>query len=99
MIARHWRGVAKPEHAEAYIQHLKTETFPSLHKLPGFVRASILRRSIPAGDEFLIITIWQSLESIRAFAGRDIETAVVPAAVEEMMVDYDRAAHHFEVVD
>ena len=98
MIARHWRGVAKPECAADYIEHLHAETFPAIRRLPGFVNAAILRRPIAEGVEFLIVTQWTSLESIRAFAGDDIEAAVVPEIVQGMMLDYDRVVRHFEVV-
>ncbi len=69
MISRQWRGLAKPAFAEAYVQHLETETFPAIHKLPGFVSASILRRSVPNGVEFLIVTQWhQSTQSKHSLA-------------------------------
>jgi heme-degrading monooxygenase HmoA len=98
VISRHWRGLAKLAFAEAYVEHLQAETFPAIRKLPGFVSASIMRRSVPEGVEFLIVTNWASLESIRAFAGSDPETAVVPQKVHEMMVDYDRVVRHYEVL-
>ena len=98
VIWRQWRGVAKTECAQSYTEHLRTETFPALSRLPGFVSAAILRRSLPEGVEFLVITQWTSLESIRAFAGEDLETAVVPLTVHDLMVDYDRTVRHYEVV-
>lgn len=98
MISRQWRGLSKSAFAEAYVQHLQTETFPAIRKLPGFVSASILRRSVPNGIEFLIVTHWASIEAIRAFAGAEVETAVVPQKVQEMMIDYDRTVRHYEVV-
>ena len=98
MISRQWRGLAKRDFAEAYIEHLRSETFPAIRKLPGFVGASILRRPVAEGVEFLIVTQWKSVESIRAFAGPDAETAVVPPAVREMMIEYDRVVRHYEVV-
>lgn len=97
-IARHWRGVAQVGRAREYEQHLRTETFPSLHRIAGFVDAAILRRTIDTGVEFLIVTRWQSMEAIRQFAGADPEAAVVPPAVEAMMVHYDRRVTHYEVV-
>jgi len=98
VISRQWRGLAKAVFAEAYVEHLQTETFPALDKLPGFVGASILRRPVPEGVEFLIVTTWASVEAIRAFAGPNAESAVVPQKVHEMMVDYDRIVRHYEVV-
>jgi heme-degrading monooxygenase HmoA len=98
MISRHWKGVAKREHAEEYVAHLESRTFPELAALPGFRRASILRREVPSGTEFQIVTEWESLESIRGFAGAEIERAVVPESVRAMMVDYDTSVTHYQVV-
>jgi heme-degrading monooxygenase HmoA len=98
MISRHWKGVAKREHADRYVAHLKSDTFPRLASLSGFVRASILRRDVADGAEFQVVTLWTSLQAIEAFAGSDIETAVVPASVQAMMVEFDRRAVHYEVV-
>jgi hypothetical protein len=42
---------------------------------------------------------WESLEAIRAFAGPDAETAVVPENVQTMMLEYDRRVRHYQVVE
>ena len=99
MISRHWKGVAKPEEADHYIHHLRNDTFPKLAKIGGFISASILRRSVPKGTEFLIVTTWQSMEAIRQFAGESVHIAVVPPEVQAMMVDYDREVAHYEIVE
>jgi len=98
-IARHWRGLAKADRAAAYVSHLRRETFPAIGKLAGFKSASILRREVPEGVEFLIVTTWHSLDAIRAFAGANIEVAVVPEKAQAMMIDYDRVVRHYEVVE
>jgi heme-degrading monooxygenase HmoA len=99
MISRQWRGLAKRAHADRYVEHLRRETFPTLAKIPGFITATLLKRGVEQGIEFLIVTHWQSLEAIEKFAGRDPEVAVVPESVQEMMLDYDRTVRHYEVVD
>ena len=99
MISRQWRGLAKESHAQAYVEHLRRDTFPTLAKISGFIGASILRRSVPDGIEFLVVTEWTSLDAIRAFAGTNAEQAVVPPAVHDMMRDYDRVVRHYEVVE
>jgi heme-degrading monooxygenase HmoA len=98
MISRQWRGLARHSQAESYIEHLRTETFPKLAAIPGFRAASILRRYLEHGVEFLIVTQWDSIESIQKFAGRDSEVAVVPEKVQQMMIEYDRTVRHYEVV-
>jgi heme-degrading monooxygenase HmoA len=99
MIARHWRGLAKRECADAYVEHLHSETLPQLVQVAGFHDASILRRDVPQGVEFLVVTVWKSLAAIRSFAGDDVESAVVPAKVQAMMIEFDRRARHYEVID
>lgn len=99
MIARHWRGLVKRDRANDYIEHLRSQTLPQLVQVAGFHDASVQQRDLPQGVEFLVVTLWQSLDAIRAFAGSDLESAVVPPKAREMMIEYDRKARHYEVVD
>jgi len=98
MISRQWRGLAKSECADRYVEHLRDETLPQLRKLPGFVSASIARRALPNGVEFLVETRWESIDAICGFAGADAETAVVPPSVQRMMIEYDHRARHYQIV-
>jgi heme-degrading monooxygenase HmoA len=91
--------LTNPNRAQEYIKHLRTETFPALRKIPGFVDASILTRPVGAAVEFLIVTRWDSMDAIAKFSGADPEAAVVPAKAADMMIEYDRRVRHFEVVD
>ena len=99
MIARHWRGYAHADRVADYEAHLREATFPSLTRIEGFVDASILKRPAGNGVEFLVVTRWRSMDAIRQFAGTDVNAAVVPAEVEDMMIDYDRRVAHYEVVE
>jgi heme-degrading monooxygenase HmoA len=98
MISRQWRGLAKPDRADEYVEHLRADTFPQLSRIPGFVTASILRRDVGNGIEFLIVTHWESIGAIEQFAGRDPEVAVVPRRVQDMMIEYERTVRHYEIV-
>lgn len=98
MISRHWKGIAKPGRAADYIDHFRSETLPTLNRIPGFVSGTILHRAVGEGTEFLIVTVWDSLEPIKAFVGdHHLETAVVPEVVREMMVTFDSQVTHYEV--
>lgn len=95
MIERHWKGLAKKEMSSSYIDHLMNDTFTKLSSMSGFVSSSILRREVPEGTEFLIVTRWTKLEDIKNFAGEDVSKAVVPEFVQAMMVRYDEVATHY----
>jgi heme-degrading monooxygenase HmoA len=99
VISRQWRCLARLDQAQNYLRHLRSETFPALQGIPGFIDASILSRQLQDDIEFLVVTRWQSLEAITRFAGSDPEVAVVPDCVARMLIEFDQRARHFEVVE
>jgi hypothetical protein len=56
MISRQWRGVAKAQEAANYIRDLEGETSPQLARLARFTSATVLRKPVAPGIEFLITT-------------------------------------------
>jgi heme-degrading monooxygenase HmoA len=98
MIARVWHGYTKPEHADAYEVMLKPELLPGISKVKGYIGSYLLRRV--AGDEieFITIMLWDSIESIRAVAGQDYETAVIPEERRKYLAHYDARSAHYEIV-
>ena len=97
MIARIWHGYAKPEHADAYEALLKPEVLPGISKVKGYRGAYLLRRELENEVEFITILLWDSIEAIRAVAGEDYETAVVPEERRKYLSRYDAKATHYEV--
>ena len=96
LISRHWKGVARRDRAEAYVRHLLDDTFPHLRGIPGFVRASILRREVEEGTEFQIVSLWESLDAIRAFAGDDLEKAHIAPEARALLSRWEERVTHFE---
>ena len=72
---------------------------PLLRSLPGHRGAHLLRRKTATGMEFLAVTEWESLEAIEAFAGKDIETAVVEPEARAVLSDFDSFVRHYERAD
>jgi len=97
MISRHWTCVTHREGAEQYERHLLTETFPAIREIEGFMSASILRRDVRDGVAYRIVTEWTSMDAVRAFAGADADTAVVPEKVHPLMIRFDERVEHYEV--
>lgn len=97
MIARLWRGQATNAQADAYFRHVTGTVFPSLKDLAGHRGAWLLRRQAEGQTEFLALTLWESLNSIRAFAGDDIATAIVEPEARAVLADFDDFARHYEV--
>jgi heme-degrading monooxygenase HmoA len=97
MIARVWQGYTKPEHADAYEAMLKPELLPGISKAKGYRGSYLMRRDAGAEVEFVTILLWDSLEAIRAVAGPDYETAVIPEERRKYLARFDAKAKHFEV--
>lgn len=97
MVARHWRGRSRVDTASAYLDHLRIETLSRLRALDGHRGAYVLRREVGDEIEFVVLTLWESLESVRAFAGDDYETAVVPPQARRVLTTFDRRALHYDV--
>ena len=97
-VGRVWRGRTTFADAQAYQEHLRTETLPGLQAIEGFEQALVLRRV--AGDddvEFLVLTLWASEDAIHGFAGEDAERAVIPRAAERVLKEWEHRARHFEL--
>ncbi|HZO03847.1 MAG TPA: antibiotic biosynthesis monooxygenase [Burkholderiales bacterium] len=98
MIARLWRGVARDRgHAEAYLRHLNANVLPSLKTIEGHRGLRVLRRDEGARVEFLVMTLWDSMDAIRRFAGEHPERAVVEPEARAALAEYDDFVRHYEV--
>ena len=98
MIGRVWRGQAAGDAADAYEAHFRSEVLPKLGGVAGCRGAYLLRRDDTDGVEFVTLTLFESLDAVRAFAGDDYETAVVAPAARALLREYDRTARHYTVV-
>ena len=99
MISRIWHGWTTLENAEAYESLLKSEIFLGIktRKIDGFKGIHLLRRNIEEEVEFITIMWFDSLESVRAFAGEDYELAVVPPKARNLLSRFDARSQHYEV--
>jgi heme-degrading monooxygenase HmoA len=100
MIVRIWRGCAANEAAaDLYEAFLRTAFLPSIHAIKGYHGATVLRRTLADGEvEFTTVTRFDSIESIRAFAGDDCEVAHVAPRARELLSRFDARCQHFERV-
>jgi heme-degrading monooxygenase HmoA len=98
MVVRSWRGYGAFAELEAYPRHLLQTVRPKLEQLPGFRGLHLLRRHHPDEVEFLVLTLWDSMEAVRAFAGDQPELAVVEPEAQAALVRYDARVSHYEVV-
>jgi heme-degrading monooxygenase HmoA len=58
----------------------------------------VLRRVGEGRAEFLLISLWESFDAIRRFAGPEIENAVYYPKDKEFLLELDPHVLHYEVV-
>ena len=97
MTARVWHGYTLPEHVGAYEAMLKPELLPGISKAAGYKGSYLLRRAIGDEIEFITIMLWESIDAIRAVAGPDYETAVIPEERRKYLSRYDAKSAHYEI--
>jgi len=98
MIAREWRAWATPDNAPSYERHFREAVLPHLRAIPGCVGAHLLKREAGGEVELVAVTYYVSLEAVRAFAGDDLERAVVEPAARAVLARFDERCRHFEIV-
>jgi heme-degrading monooxygenase HmoA len=98
MIVRAWRGYAVADKAPAYAHHLEHSVFPKLREIAGHRGAYLLRREADGRVEFLVLTLWDSMQAIRQFAGNAPEQAVVEPEARAVLAAFDPTVSHYEVV-
>jgi mannose-6-phosphate isomerase-like protein (cupin superfamily) len=96
MIARRWRGWAgDAAGAAAYTDHFTDAVRPVLEGTDGFVDASLERVAADDGRiEIVVVTRWASMDAIRAFAGDDVDAAVVEPDARAVLDGFDERVRH-----
>ncbi len=99
MISRIWHGYTTFENAEIYESLLKKEIFTGIRgrAIPGFEEIQLFRRVLGKEVEFITVMWFDSIESVRTFAGQDYEAAVVPPKARAVLKRFDERSQHYEV--
>ena len=97
-VARTWHGSTSPENADAFEHFLRDKVFPDFEKsLKGYHGAQLLRRKLDDHVEFMTIMWFDSMDSVRLFAGDDYETAHIDPNVEKLLWQYSKKSIHSDV--
>jgi hypothetical protein len=99
MISRIWHGYTTFENADAYENLLKSEIFKGINNrsIQGYKGIQLLRRNVGNETEFITEMWFDTIESVKIFAGDEYEKAVVPKAAQAILSHYDQTSQHYEV--
>ena len=99
MILRSWRGAVRAADAERYLAHQSETGVRDYRATEG--NRGVLVVSRPQGDlvEVITLTLWDSMDAVRRFAGDDPEQARFYPGDDELLAEKDLHADHWEVVE
>jgi heme-degrading monooxygenase HmoA len=97
IVARVWRGRVQTSRADEYARYLYDAGLMKIRGVAGNISAEMLRRTDGDMTEFVVISYWPSRESIKAFAGEDIEKAHFLPRDREFLLEPDEYVRHYDV--
>jgi len=98
MIARIWTGATRENDKDRYYEYLKKTGLKEYESTPGNRGVWVLRRVHDGKSEFTLMSLWDSWDAIKAFAGDDYENAVFYPEDEEFLIERGPRVLHYEVL-
>jgi heme-degrading monooxygenase HmoA len=103
MIMREWRGRLPRNRTDEYLRYLRVTGLSEYAGTPGHRGTWVLLdRDADASAgiaEYTLLTLWESRDAIRAFAGDDIDKAKYYPEDERYFVEMPEKVRHYEVID
>ncbi len=98
MIVRLWRGRVPADRAEEYKAYQEEVGTPGYTKIPGNLGIYMIGRHVGDEYEIAMLTFWDTMASIEAFAGDPVDKAKYYERDFEFLIDPPDKVEHFEVL-
>jgi heme-degrading monooxygenase HmoA len=94
-----WYGSTTRANADEYERLLREEILPGIQArgIDGYGGAHLFRREHDGAVEFMTLLWFDSMDAVRAFAGDDYETSVVPPAAAALLERHDLRSARYDV--
>jgi len=97
MIGRIWKGVTKKENTKRYLAYLRATGLKDYATTKGNLGTYVLTRQVGINTEFLLLSLWRSMDDIKVFAGEEVEKAVYYPEDKEFLLDMVPTVDHYEI--
>ena len=97
MIARAWHGVVPLQKADEYTEYLNKTGVPDYQNTPGNRGVYVLCRPEGGRMHYLLLTLWDSIDAIKRFAGEDYEQARYYPEDEHFLLELEYYVTHYDV--
>lgn len=96
-IMRLWHGRVPLEKADDYERFLIERAVPDYSSVKGLVKLYFTRRDDEDTAHFLLVTIWDSIESLKEFAGETPELAKYYPEDDQFLLEKERYVKLYEI--
>ncbi len=98
MIVRIWHGRTPADKGDAYLDDLKRTGVTNYRATEGNRGVYVLRSSENGVADFLLVSLWDSMDSVRAFAGDRPGTAVYYPEDDAYLLEREPGVRHYEAL-
>ena len=98
-VTRIWHGITKAEHAGEYKKFVEDTGLRDYKTIKGNLSVKLLRRIEGNICHFLTVTEWDSIESIKTFAGEEYQLAKYYPGDENYLLEFEKNVVHYETFE
>ncbi|MBZ5527469.1 MAG: antibiotic biosynthesis monooxygenase [Acidobacteriia bacterium] len=99
MITRIWHGVTPAAKADEYYRYVERTGLSDYRKTPGNRGVMVLRKVEKEKAHILVVSYWDSMAAIEAFAGADTARARYYPEDDNFLLEKEPFVQHYEVVE
>ncbi len=97
MIVRMWHGKVAAAKGDEYAEFMKERAAPDYGSVDGLQKLLFLRRNEADVAHFMLVTYWDSMDSVRKFAGSRPEKAKYYPEDDEFLLEKEETSALYEV--
>ena len=96
-IMRLWRGKVPLVKADEYEKFMVERAAPDYSSVKGLINLYFQRKNEQSHAEFLLVTIWDSMESIKMFAGDNPELAKYYPEDDNFLLEKEKTTPMYDI--
>ncbi len=97
MIVRMWHGRVDSSKSDEYAEFMKQTAAPDYRSVDGLQKLLFLRKNEKDVAHFLLVTYWDSMESVKKFAGEQPEKAKYYPEDDQFLLEKEELSALYEV--
>ena len=98
MIIRTWKALTTHGLLPDYLAQVRSVALPHLNSCCGYLSGEFTTRELADGSiEVLVLTFWESVDALAAFAGENSSQSYMPAEIAATLQSYDTTSDHYVV--